>query len=206
MPADRKLRKFVRQWRRRYPFSVEWVDDRANKQLRRSEANWLARFEGTASLKRRQVRALVGWRFGDQRARRELALAGIDSPTSWGRVQRAIKSALKESSPTAALDRLLGDKHGPTGWGAAMASTVLAACRPKTYVVADERALRTLNALGLLVPHSLDEFDRLDWWPYLRACRELAMLSGVSLRDVYRALRVAADEAPRLPPASRGRT
>ena len=199
MPSDRKLRRFIRQWCRRYPLPSDWVDDRANKQLRRSEARWLAPFEGAEWLKRRQVKALIEWRCGDETTRRELALAGIDGPASWGRMQRAIKGALQEKSPTEALDRLLSDKHGFTGWGPGMASTVLAACRPKAYVVADERALRTLSALGLLVPHSFEEFDRQDWWPYLRTCRELSALSGVPLRSVHHALRAAADEAPKLP-------
>jgi len=196
---DRKLRRFVRQWHRRYPLPSDWVDNRANKQLRRSEARWLAPFEGAASLKRRQVKDLVEWRYGGETTRRELALASIDGPASWGRLQRAIKRALQEHSPTGALDRLLSDKHGFTGWGPGMASTVLAACRPTLYVVADERALRSLSALGLMVPHSFEEFDRQDWWPYLRTCRDLSALSGLPLRSVHHALRVAADEAPELP-------
>ena len=33
VPSDRKLRKFIGQWRKRYPYPVEWVDNRANKRL-----------------------------------------------------------------------------------------------------------------------------------------------------------------------------
>lgn len=200
MASDRKIRKFVRQWRRRYPHPVDWVDDRANKQHRRSEAEWFAQFEGVSSLKRREVIALVDWRFSGSATQRAQALAGVDSPAAWGRAQRCIRKALKEESPTGALDLLLGGSGGVPGWCPAMASVVLAACRPDVYAVADERSLHALAALGLITPRMDEGFHRSDWWPYLRACREIAWECGASLRAVHQALWAAGEDAPTLPP------
>lgn len=205
MPSDRRIRKFVRQWRRRYPHPVEWVDDRANKQQRRSEAEWFAQFEGASSLKRREVRALVDWRFAGRADLREEAFAGIDSPAAWGRAQRCIRRALKEESPVRAFDHLLSETGGIPGWGPAMASVVLAAASPDVYAVADERALGALEALGLLVPRTRGRFERSDWWPYLRASRALASECGMSLRGVHQALWAAGDLAPALPDKPKAR-
>jgi hypothetical protein len=205
MPSDRKTRRFIRQWRRRYPYPKDWVDNRANKQCRRSESDWLAQFEGADILKRREVAALIEWKFGNQANRREQALGGIASPAAWGHARRRIKKALATSNPTAALDFLLGEQGGISGWGPAMSSVVLAACRPGTYTVADQRALRTLDALNLYRPRAEGEFVRLDWVPYLLACRRLARICGLSLRAIDQALCAAADEAPNLPQATRRR-
>ena len=199
MVSDRKLRKFLRQWRTRYPLPVEWADDRANKQYRRSESRWLEQFEGATSLKRRQVRVLIAHRFVAEPERRAKAMAGLESPNSWGRARRAINKALEEPSPTAALDHLVGDGSGIPGWDPETATTVLAACRPKRYLVADTRALVALRGLGLCAPRDTERFHAADWWPYLRACRKLAEVSGLSLRAVGQALRAAGEAAPRLP-------
>jgi hypothetical protein len=190
------MRTFLRRWRRRYPQPVAWVDDRANKAARRSEAAWLEQFEGRDSLKRREVRALVDWRLQGLATEQQLALRGL---ADWGHARRCVKRALEATSPTDALDRLLGECGGIAGWRPAMASAVLAACRPDRYAVVDDRALRALAGLGVLVPASPDRVDRGDWWPYLRACRDLSRVSGLSLRSVAQALCAAAEEAPRLP-------
>ena len=196
--SERKMRKFVRQWRRRYPYPLDWVDDRANKQCRRSELAWLSQFEGVANLRRRDVVALVEWALGDQPASKEFALKGLAGPAEWGHARRRIKKALATANPIGALDCLLGEEGGIPGWEPAMASVVLAVCRPATYVVADERAMRTLAALELCSPTTDGEFGRGDWWPYLRTWRKLAELCGLSLRDVHHALWAGADEAPSL--------
>jgi len=203
--SDRRIRKFVRQWRRRYPHPVDWVDDRANKQHRRSETAWFAQFEGATSLKRREARVLVDWRFAGQADQRAEAFAGIDSPAAWGHAQRCIRKALKEQSPTRALDLLLGECSGIPGWGPPMASVVLAAASPDVYVVADERALGALEALGLMAPRTPGRFDRSDWWPYLRICRQLASECGVSLGEVRQALWAADGKAPALPDKPKAR-
>jgi hypothetical protein len=178
---------------------MDWVDDRANKRCRKSEAMWLAGFEGQHVLKRRQVMALIEWQFGTQPEPRARALDGIDGPSGWGHARRCIKKALAASSPTEALDQLLDEMGGIPGWGPFVSSVVLVASRPDAYAIADPRALHTLNALHLYRPQSDGEFLRLDWWPYLVACRKLAKLSGLSLRVVGQALAVAAHEAPELP-------
>jgi len=188
----------VRQWRRRYPNPVPWVDDRANKACRRSEREWLARFEGLETLRRREVYALALWRLGGSAERMERAVEGITGPAEWGHARRSIKRALAATSPMTALEHLTGEQGIP-GWGPVMASTVLAACRPAVFAVGDERTLRTLAALGLVDPTDPDEFGHAEWWPYLRASRHLSEVSGVPLRGVWQALWAAADDAPGLP-------
>jgi hypothetical protein len=205
MASDRKLRKFLHQWRQRYPIPEAWVDDRANKQCRRSEARWLAQFEGSTSLKRWHVRALIARRFWADPDRQAKALWGIESPNSWGRARRSIHKALEEHSPTAALEHLVGDDRGVPGWDTATASMILAACRPKAYVVADARALAALRGLGLCTPSDSEQFQPVDWWPYLRACRRLSAVSGLSLGAVGQALWAAGDKAPNLPERPRTR-
>ena len=192
------MRRFVRQWRKRYPCPVVWVDDRANKQYRRSEAQWLAQFDGVTALKRREVRALVAWAFPHEEKLAVESLSAIEAPAAWGHARRRIKDALKEKSPTGALDLLTDQEQGIPGWGPTMASVVLAACRPDIYAIAHDRPLRTLRLLGLHPPDS-DSFTRLDWYPYLRTCRQLAERCNLSLRAVGQALWAAADEAPKLP-------
>lgn len=199
MPSDATVRKFIRQWRKRYPHPVPWIDNGANRQCRKSEARWLAQFEGRALLKRREVVALVGWRFSEPSAEGERALRGVTGPFESGHARRCIKKALATTGALSALDCLLEESGGIPGWGPAMASAVLAACRPDIYAVADGRALGALRALGLTPPREDDEFRRGDWWPYLRTCRSLATLCDVSLCEVTQALRAAGSTAPSLP-------
>jgi len=179
------------------------VDDRSNKQCRRSEAQWLGQFREATSLKRREVAALIEWRFAGDEPEKQKAMHGVTGPAQSGHARRCVKKALATPSATAALDCLLGDRGGIPGWGPAMASAVLAACRPDIYCVADSRALRTLRALDLYSPNLDDEFTRDDWWPYLSISRKLATISGLSLQEVARALWAAADDAPRLPATPR---
>ncbi len=201
VPSDAKVRTFIRQWRRRYPFPFTWVSNAANRQCRKSEAQWFAQFDGAGQLKRRQVVALIGWRFAHDPAGRERALRGVTGPRESGHAKRCIKKALETTSAIGALDCLAREDGGIPGWGPDMASVVLAACRPGTYIVADHRALRALRGLRLYSPGDEDEFVRADWWPYLRICRKLATSCGVSLTEVGHALRAAADDSPQLPTA-----
>lgn len=197
--TDRKRRAFIRQWRKRYPFPMAWMSNKANKQCRRTEAQWLAQFEGASLLKRRQVEAIIDWRFAHQPKKKEQALAAISGPKESGHARRCIKKALATSSPTDALDCLLGECGGIPGWGPDMASGILAACRPATFVVADPRALITLQALKTFSPRRTDEFVREDWPSYLRHCRRMAQACDVPLAHVGQALWAAADRAPALP-------
>lgn len=197
--SDRRVRRFLRQWRKRYPHPVAWVDDRANKQFRRSELRWLAQFAGAEVLKRREVATLLTWRSGLRPALLAEASPGIEGPAAWGHARRRIKKALAEPSPSAALDLLLGEQGGIPGWGPVAASVVLGACRPDTYVVADERCLRSLVALERYTPRADGTFARADWLPYLAVVRDLAALSELSARQVAQALWAGADRAPELP-------
>jgi hypothetical protein len=203
MLSDRKMRKFIRQWRKRYPYPSDWVDNRANKQCRRSETEWLVRFEGVIDLRRRDVVALLEWKFDNQAHLKEQALRGVTGAVESGHARRCIKRALVARSPIVALDYLLEERQGIRGWGPTMASAVLAACRPDSYAVADSRALCTLKALELYSPSVEDDFTREDWWPYLRVCRDLVTISGLPLREVGRALWAASDHAPKLPKSSK---
>lgn len=78
-------------------------------------------------------------------------------------------------------------------FGPAMGSVILAACRPGRFTVADSRALKALRGLGRM-PAGPPGFRRHDWLPYLDACRSLADLCTLSLREVDRALWIAADD------------
>lgn len=203
MPSDRKLRKFVRQWHKRYPHPVDWVDNRANKLCQKSETEWLAQFQEATVLRRRQVMALIDWRFANREKEREIALKSLSSPSDSGHTKRCIKRALGTASPISALDCLLDERDGVSGWGPVMSSTVLAACRPKIYPFAEVRCLRTLEALDLYSPRLGGEFTRDDWWPYLRICRRLSSVSALTLQGVAQALWAAADGAPKLPGTGR---
>jgi hypothetical protein len=192
------VRQFVRRWRKRYPFPYSWIDNAANRQCRKSEEKWLASFEGASRLKQRELVAIIEWRFVN-RLERERALRGVTGARESGHAQRCIKKALAEKNAVVALDRLLGEEGGIPGWGLPMASTVLAVCQPETYLIADHRTLRTIQALNLFTPGDSEEFGRTDWMPYLRLGRKLAASCGVSLRQVGYAFRAAADQAPALP-------
>jgi hypothetical protein len=206
VPSNGKRRRFIRQWRKRYPSPVAWVSNGANRLSRKSEARWFVPFEGADQLKRKQVVSLIEWRFAGDATTRAHALRGVTGPRQSGHAKRCITKALGTANATAALDALMEDGGGIPGWGPDMASVVLAACRPDTYLVADHRALCALRGLDLYSPSDDDEFTRADWWPYLRICRKLAASSGVSLREVGQALRAAGDNAPKLPvPPTSGR-
>jgi hypothetical protein len=87
-----------------------------------------------------------------------------------------IERALAESDANddnAAVAALRGRTGGMPNWETAMASVVLAACRPGLYMVVDSRALRTLmlrpkqlgqppSAVAVLRP-SLRAFSRPSW-------------------------------------------
>jgi len=60
-------------------------------------------------------------------------------------------------------------------------------------MVADSRALKALRGLRRM-PVGPPGFRRGDWLSYLDACQSLADLCGLSLRQVDRALWVAAND------------
>jgi uncharacterized protein YjiS (DUF1127 family) len=150
-------------------------------------------------VKRKDLLALVLWKVGGQDHRLDQAFQGVTGPANLGHAKRCIRKALATSNAMTALEGLVGETGGIPHWDPAMSSVVLAVCRPNVYAIADGRALRALAALNLYSSAVDGEFTAVDWVPYLRACRRLAELSNVSLRDVSRALWAAADDAPNLP-------
>ena len=76
-----------------------------------------------------------------------------------------------------------------------MGSVLLAACRPAKFTIADTRVLKALRALGLM-PDGHPSFQMDYWQPYLNICRELAVRCCASLRDIDRALWIAAADTP----------
>ncbi len=162
-----------------------------NAAARANEDGRLAKFAGLDALDRDQVIQLIGWKFQSMAHRKALAMRGI-SPQRWagpGGAAELIRHALADNDDGNALATVCRIHR----FGPAMSSVVLAACRPERFTVADSRALKTLRALGRMQAGSPD-FRQGDWLPYLNACRSLAMLCGLSLREVDRALWVAAND------------
>jgi hypothetical protein len=182
----------LRSWGELYPDPSAPAGQ--NAAARASEDERLGRFAGLDVLDRDQVIELIGWKFGSMAQGKALAMRGI-SPQRWaGRDGAAelIRRALADGDDDNALAMVCGIYR----FGPAMGSTVLAACRPGRFTVADSRALTALRGLGRMPPGP-DGFRRGDWLPYLSACRSLAALCGLSLREVDRALWVAGDDLSR---------
>jgi len=179
----------LRSWGELYPDPSAPAEQ--NSAARASEDERLARFAGLNVLDRDQVIELIGWKFGSMAHRKALAMRGI-SPQRWagrGGAAELIRRALADSDDDNALAMVCGIYR----FGPAMGSTVLAACRPERFTVADSRALTALRGLGRMPPGPAG-FRRSHWPPYLSACRSLAALCGLSLREVDRALWVAGDD------------
>jgi hypothetical protein len=190
----------IRAWQELYPDPVATPSQ--NAASRAAEDGRLAPFAGLETLSLDQVTSLINWKFGSMPHRRSLALRGI-TPERWqgndGEPGAAglIHQALTTSDDYQAL-ALTASPTGVYRFGPAMASVLLAACRPDRYTVADSRALEALRALGLMPPGPVS-FRLADWLPYLGHCRDLAGSCGVSLRYVDRALWVAAAHPGLLP-------
>ncbi|MEU4339432.1 hypothetical protein AB0F59_33125 [Micromonospora lupini] len=76
------------------------------------------------------------------------------------------------------------------GVGPALGSALLMTMDPQRWTVLDERAVKSINAIGYAeVPQ--DSQDRRTWLPYLRACLDVQTRTGAPLRDVDRALYAA---------------
>jgi hypothetical protein len=99
------------------------------------------------------------------------------------RVVSAVRSALRAKDDAAALARV----ETLNGVKARTGSALLAIFRPERYTVMDWRARQTLEAFGHL--RDLPEASWTDVWPgYMSLCRDIASRTGVSLRDLDRAL------------------
>jgi hypothetical protein len=177
----------LRAWRQLYPDRLASAE--RNATARAQEDSWFGRFAGTNALERDQVIDLVDWKFQSMAHRRALAMRGI-SPERWegqGGVADLIRQALADRDDEAALMTVCRIYR----FGPAMGSVILAACRPGRFTVADSRALKALRGLGRM-PAGPPGFRRGDWLPYLDACRSLTDLCTLSLREVDRALWIAA--------------
>jgi hypothetical protein len=179
----------LRSWGELYPDPSAPAGQ--NTAARADEDERLARFAGLDALDRDQVIELVGWKFGSMAHRKALAMRGV-SPQRWAGPDGAaelIRHALADNDDGNALATVCRIYR----FGPAMGSVVLAACRPERFTVADSRALKALRGLGRMQAGPAD-FRHSDWLPYLGACRSLATLCGLSLREVDRALWVAAHD------------
>jgi hypothetical protein len=180
----------LRDWCELYPNPLALTEE--NAAARADEDERLGRFAGLDALDREQVIELISWKFQSMAHRKALALRGV-SLERWGGQDGAavlIRRALADSDD----DKALATVCGIYRFGPAMSSVVLAACRPGRFTVADSRALKALRGLGRM-PAGPPGFRQADWLPYLRACRSLARLCGMSLREVDRALWVAANNS-----------
>jgi hypothetical protein len=179
----------LRAWCSLYPDPCATAE--RNAAARASEDQRLGLFAGLDALDRDQVVQLIGWKFQSMAHRKTLALRGI-SPERWDGQDGAaelIRKALAATDDYVALTTVSGIYR----FGPAMSSVVLAACRPSRFTVADSRALKALRGLGRL-PGGPPAFRLGDWLPYLDACRALSHLCDMSLREVDRALWVAAGD------------
>ena len=98
-------------------------------------------------------------------------------------VVSTVRSALRAKGDAAALARV----ETLNGVKARTGSALLAIFRPERFTVMDWRARQTLEAFGYL-----QDLHRASWtnvWPdYMSLCRDIASRTGVSLRDLDRAL------------------
>lgn len=184
-------RNLVDRWLPLYPNIRPWVDGKARVALQRSEDGWLDKFRDADSLTREQVRELIDWKWQGYPARRRQSWRGVDN--DWAHASNCIKLALAKAGAddNAAVDALRGRTGGIPDWQTAMASVVLAVCRPALYTVVDSRALRTLMLLEERQPRRAMQRIRMfprDRWPgYLGTCRELSAELRIRLRDLDRA-------------------
>ena len=187
--ASPSLRAQIAAWCGQFPNPA--ADPHANAAARIADDAQLARFAGLDSLTLPQVKELIGWKFGSMPHRRARALDGL-ADTGWNGADGArakIRRALAARDDVEALAFIAGPE-GIYRFGAAMGSTILAACRPDRFTVADSNALLALRTLERMPPGP-PTFRLQDWPGYLRECRALAKVCRLSLRDVDRALWVA---------------
>jgi hypothetical protein len=182
--SDSELCTYISVWLRRYPKFDGF--DHENLEARVAEQARLAPYRDARSCTRDQVQDLIDWKFQSMPHRRHRALLGI-SPERWVHATQRIEKALIAPGDVLPLKCLIGSRGGIFGFGPAMGSAVLAACRPETFTVADVRALTTLRAIGY-VPPGPSTFRLSDWEPYVRICRRIATRCERSLREVDQAL------------------
>jgi hypothetical protein len=188
----------IATWLEHYPDPRASAEENAVRRV--AEDRWLASFAGLDELSRSQVEGLVSWKFQSMPHRKAQAMKGI-TPQRWNSrggctgAADLIRQALASDDDYQALAIIAASGSGIYRFGPAMGSVLLAACRPGNFTVADSRALKALRALGLM-PGGHPSFQMDDWRPYLNVCRDLAARCGTSLRDIDRALWIAAADVP----------
>lgn len=187
------------KWQAQYPNPTASAADNAAR--RAEEERRLAQFAGLDALGREQAEALIGWKFQSMPHRKARALSGVTSERWRGQHGKAGAAEIIREALGAPGDHqpllILSARSGIYGFGPAMGSVILAACRPGKFTIADTRALKSLRALGLM-PAGPKSFRLKDWDTYLEVCRCLARSCHMSLREIDQALWVAADD-PALP-------
>jgi hypothetical protein len=193
-------RAIVEAWLPTYPTVSPWIDEGARAALRHSEDAWLATFDGLESLTKTQVRELITWKWRNRGPQLSRSQKEVDR--NWDHVSGCITRALAEVDDNAAIDALRGPTGGIPDWQTAMASVVLAACRPKYYTIADSRALRTMMLLEGKSQRAIDKtnyFQRHHWDSYISNCRALGKELHVKLRDLDRAFWASAGRSSPAP-------
>jgi hypothetical protein len=183
------LRKQLVGWCAQYPNPSAAAEE--NAAARAAQDEQLARFAGLDAPTLPQVKELIGWKFGSMPHRKARALDGL-ADVGWNGAAGArakIRRALAVDDDFEALNLIAGP-DGIHRFGPAMGSTILAACRPDRFTVADTNALHALRTLERMPPGP-PTFRLKDWLGYLQTCRALAKACRMSLRDVDRALWVA---------------
>jgi hypothetical protein len=190
-----RAHSIVEAWLPKYPTTSPWVDDVARAALRRSEDVWLAKFDGLDSLTKNQLDELITWKWRSRRPQLSRSQEGAND--NWDHTSDCIARALAEAGANAAIDVLRGPTGGIRNWQTAMASVVLAVCRPEYYTIADSRALRTMMLLEGKSQRAIDNtnyFQRHYWDSYLITCRALRGELHVRLRDLDRAFWASAGQ------------
>ena len=184
-------------WLEHYPDPRASSEENAARRV--AEDDWLAGFAGLDELSRPQVEELISWKFQSMPHRKAQAMKGI-TPQRWDNREGSpgaadlIRQALACDDDYQALAIIAASASGIYRFGPAMGSVLLAACRPSKFTIADTRALKALRTLDLM-PDGHPSFQMNDWQPYLNVCRDLAVRCGTSLRDIDRALWIAAADA-----------
>ncbi|MEU8392232.1 hypothetical protein [Micromonospora sp. NPDC048843] len=170
MIDDSGLARWVQTWARRYPAEHDRV---------------LAPLLGAKVLDRSAVLTVIGWKFNAMAHRWANAGRGLARETD--QTIRDVTAAARGCQDDGAAMRVIRVLQGV---GPALGSALLMTMDPLRWTVLDERAVKSINALGYAeVP--LDSQDRQTWLPYLRACLDLHTRTGEPLRDVDRALYAA---------------
>jgi hypothetical protein len=145
----------------------------------------LSELVGKRCFDRKDVEAIVDWKFQDNRHRR-VRTRNLLSQNSDLDIEDLTSRAFRCSDDLGALLLVME----LIGVGKALGSAILTAYDPSRFTVYDFRAGRAAQALGYLrdLPTPSSEGDELPWIRFLGAVRDLAARAEWTLRNVDRAL------------------